>query len=278
MTITLRPGAEGNVEVAGPIAVKSAERVLDLFELLSDTGHGLTHAEIASALGIPKGSLSKLLRTMLVRDYLALDQSGRKHTLGPALRELTDRPSRVRTLIDVALPILHDLTRSLNESSALNRIRGQQAEVIATATSEQRLVSHLREGDVAPLHAVSGGKAMLAALSPDEVDDYLVTASFEKITPATVTRPDLIRAELATIRANGLAYSTEEFTPGLIGIGVGLALPASYPLCSLNLASPSVRMTESHRKDAARALLRAKRVVESRIGMDHVGPQGQPER
>ncbi|MGO9700841.1 MAG: helix-turn-helix domain-containing protein [Xanthobacteraceae bacterium] len=34
--------------------VKSADRVLDLLELLCSTGHPMTHTEIASALSIPK--------------------------------------------------------------------------------------------------------------------------------------------------------------------------------------------------------------------------------
>jgi DNA-binding IclR family transcriptional regulator len=73
--------------------------------------------------------------------------------------------------------------------------------VIATATSSRRLVSHLRDGDVAPLYAVSGGKTILAT-------------TFEPVTPHTILSTDELLAELETVRRTGIAYSHEEYTPG----------------------------------------------------------------
>ncbi|WP_235781335.1 IclR family transcriptional regulator [Sinomonas notoginsengisoli] len=249
-------------------AVKSADRVLDVFELLADAGHGLTHAEIGTSLRIPKGSLTKLLKTLVVRGYLTFDEPTRTHTLGPSLAQLSDRPARVQQLIDVSLPVLQALTRSINESSALNRLHGQHTEVIAAATSTQRLVSHLREGDLAPLHAVSGGKAILAQMTDDKLDHYLHTTEFEKVTPHTVTDLPRLRHELEQARSTGIAYSREEYTPGIIGIGTALDLPASFPPCSINVAIPAVRISDTLEARAVRALRDAKRDIETQLRED----------
>lgn len=249
-----------------PAAVKSADRVLDLFELLADAGQGLTHTEIASALGIPKGSLTKLLKTLVVRGYLSFDELNRTHTLGPSVRLLSDRPAHIRQLIDTATPYLHTLTRAINESSALNRLSGNRTEVIASATSNHRLVSHLRDGDLAPLYAVSGGKSILAHMPPEKISQYLASTPFEHVTPHTLSSAEALNAELKTIRETGIAYSHEEYTPGIIGIGTYLELPPVYPLCSLNFAIPAVRMTDSLQKRAIKALKDAKANIEAHIG------------
>ena len=248
-----------------PAAVKSADRVLDVFELLADAGQGLTHTEIAAALGIPKGSLTKLLKTLVVRGYLSFDELRRTHTLGPAVRMLSDRPAHVLRLVDTATPYLTTLTRAINESSALNRLHGRSTEVIATATSSHRLVSHLRDGDLAPLYAVSGGKAILANMPQDKLSQYLATTAFEPVTPHTILSPDQLVAELENVRETGIAYSREEYTPGIVGIGVYLDLPPAYPACSLNFAIPAVRMTPALQARAIKALKDAKLAIEAQV-------------
>ena len=50
--------------------VKSALRVLDIFELLAQHPEGLSLSEIAAALRIPKSSAHSLIYTLLARHYL----------------------------------------------------------------------------------------------------------------------------------------------------------------------------------------------------------------
>ena len=60
----------------------TADRVLDLLELLCSSGHPLTHTELSSALSIPKSSMSQLLGNLERRGYLSFQ--GR--SLGPGRR------------------------------------------------------------------------------------------------------------------------------------------------------------------------------------------------
>src|SRR5829696_1122016 len=69
--------------------VKSADRALDILELLSDSGPGLTLAEIAKALGIARSSAHGLVHTLLARHYIAVDDGrGRRFRLGVRLVQL----------------------------------------------------------------------------------------------------------------------------------------------------------------------------------------------
>lgn len=221
--------------------VKSADRTLDLLELLAQWGREMSHAEIAEALDIPKSSLTKLIRNLTQRGYLRLVPETRGYRLGDAILKLAQQSNQTRSLIACAEPVLADITQQTSESCALNQLKGDQIEVVATVISQQRLQSHMRLGDLAPLYAVSGGKAILAYLPDQMRDEYLRSLTFERFTKNTMSTKKALLATLEDVRNQGFATSSEEFTPGVFGIGVPILSANGFPLGSLNIAMPTVR-------------------------------------
>jgi DNA-binding IclR family transcriptional regulator len=225
--------------------VKSADRTLDLFELLANWGREMSHTELAASLDIPKSSLTKLLKNLTARGYIEFLPSTKGYKIGPTLTKLAQQANQVRSLINVAEPVLAGITRQTMESCALNQLKGDQVEVVATVLSPQRLMSHLKLGDIAPLYAVSGGKAILAFLPDAMREEYLKTITFEKFTPKTIQSKKALVAQLGEIKRTGVAHSFEEYTPGVTGIGVAILSSAGYPLGSLNIAMPGVRYNKT---------------------------------
>lgn len=241
-------------EAAG--AVKSAVRVLDLLELLA-LGDEMSHADIADALEIPKSSLTQLLKTLVARGYIDFDPAAKGYRLGDAFARFSRRANDLRDLVSFIGPILEDITRETHETSALNQLKGTEAEVMATVISPQRLLSNMRKGDVAPLYATSGGKAILAHLPEPMRDEYLRNVRFEAITPKTIrTRKELLR-QIVAIRKDGFAYSFEEFTPGIIGMAVPILAINGTPLGALNVAAPAIRFDHAARERVGRVLQKA---------------------
>jgi DNA-binding IclR family transcriptional regulator len=224
-----------------PGIVKSADRALDLFELLAHWGREMSHTELATSLDIPKSSLTKLLKNLTVRGYIEFCPPTKGYRIGPTLTKLAQQANQVRSLITIAEPFLADITRLTMESSALNQLKGNQVEVVATVLSPQRLMSHLKLGDMAPLYAVSGGKAILTFLPDAMREEYLQTVVFEKFTPKTIHTKKALMMQLGEIRRTGVAYSFEEYTQGITGIGVPILSSAGFPLGSINVAMPAVR-------------------------------------
>lgn len=56
------------------MSVKSAERVLRIFELLSANIDGMTIKEISETLQLPQSSTSGLIKTLLNENYLSVNQ------------------------------------------------------------------------------------------------------------------------------------------------------------------------------------------------------------
>ncbi|SAK57076.1 IclR family transcriptional regulator [Caballeronia fortuita] len=224
--------------------VKSADRVLDVIELLARWGREMSHTEIAEALDIPKSSLTKLLKNLTARGFVEFVPVTKGYRLGEALIRLSQQSTHSRSLVSCAQPALAEVTQKTLESCALNQLKGDQVEVVATVTSPQRLVSHLRLGDLAPLYAVSGGKVILAFLPDQMRSEYIKTVKMQAITPKTITVKKALLAQIETIRQTGVAYSMDEYTPGIVGVGVPVLSSSGFPLGSLNVAIPSVRYSE----------------------------------
>ena len=244
-------GCEIMEENVGEV-VKSADRTLDLIELLASWGREMSHTEIAESLGIPKSSLSKLLRNLTVREYVRFVPETKGYRLGDAILKLARQSNQLRSLVECAQPVLEEITAQTMESCALNQLRGDKVEVVATVTSPQILVSHLRLGDLAPLYAVSGGKCILAFMPDSMRQEYLSNVKLEKFTPRTTTSKRALAVELDEVRRTGAATSVEEYTVGIVGVGVAILSAAGFPLGALNVAIPTVRYGPSvHSKAVA---------------------------
>ncbi|WP_284945985.1 IclR family transcriptional regulator [Acidisoma cladoniae] len=247
--------------------VKSADRVLLVFELLSSWDRDMSHTEIAEALQIPKSSLTQLLKNLVSRKWLAYEPQGKTYALGPAFTRLAKQAGLARDLVTVSGPVLTELTAKTLESSALNLLRGDIVEVACTVMGPQRLVSHLKLGDAAPLYATSGAKAILAHLTKDIQDDYIRRISFESRTPSTIKTAGALRKNLAKIVAQGFAYSYEEWTPGIIGVAKPILDEAMRPVGAVNLAIPAVRFNPDAAKLFEAALTSAVDAIRRQIAL-----------
>jgi DNA-binding IclR family transcriptional regulator len=248
-----------------PSTVKSADRVLTLFELLGAWGREMSHTDIAAALDIPKSSLTQLLKNLVSRGWLSYSADSKGYSLGDAFSKLARRGGRAKDLVAVVEPILAELTARTAESSAMNILKGAATEVAATALGPQRLVSHMRAGDTAPLYATSGGKIILAFLPVEMQEEYFRQVSFEPATPATIRSSRALRAQLREIRREGLAFSFEEWTPGIIGMARPILSSGNEVIASINVAIPSVRFTDRLRDQVAEALLKAAETVQTQL-------------
>ena len=234
--------------------VKSADRVLTLFELLGAWGREMSHTDIANALGIPKSSLTQLLKNMTGRGWLSYAPASKGYSLGPAFARFAQRSGQALDFASIAGPVLTELTARTSESSAMNVLKGDVVEVNATVLGPHRLVSHMRLGDAAPLYATSGAKVILAYLPAEMQDDYLSRVTFVRTTPATIRSVRALRAQLRIIRKEGIAYSFDEWTPGITGLARPVLSPAGEAVASVNVAMPSVRYDAAVRDRVADAL------------------------
>jgi DNA-binding IclR family transcriptional regulator len=235
--------------------VKSALRVLDIFELLAQHPDGISLSEIATQLHIPKSSAHGLLGTLLSRGYLRAGRQGRTYRLGVRLFELGSGYMAGTDLMADGQEIVRELARACDETVHLAILTGNEVLYIAKeeGTNTVRMVSAV--GKRFPAYGTGVGKMLLAALTPAELDAlYPPDKPLTPITAATITDPATFRHELTESRQRGYATDFEESTPGLCCIAAPVFGSDGAQVAAISVSVPSVRFT-AERQNTLRRLV-----------------------
>lgn len=236
------------------MSVKSAVRVLDLLELLASTGRVMAHAEIARRTGIPKSSLTSLLRSLAQRGYVEQLPDSLRFQLGEGTYALARRGAHNRGLLSASEPWLLRLKEATGESAGLSVLRDDMAERIASSQSPRAVLYSVHVGVMQPLYACSAGKVLLAWMPAAEREAYLRRVKLQPCTETTIRSVAVLRRQLRQVREDGVGWSFSEFTAGIVGIAVPVWDVHSRVIASVGLALPASRMEEPRKKKLVDAL------------------------
>lgn len=256
--------------------VKSADRVLTLFELLGRWGQEMSHSEIAHVMGIPKSSLSQLLKNLVARGWLSYSPETKSYLLGDAIIGIARGAAQTHDAIGLSQPILEELTAATNETSAFNVLRGDYAETVATVLGGETLLAVMRLGQRSPLYTTSYGKALLAYLPADMREDYLARVELVPVTPRTIRSVEELRIQLQTIRRDGIAYSFEEQVPGIVGTSCPVLGPNGNVVGAISIATAAIRYDNRLRAQISEAIARATAKLSQQLRHLPVLPQSRP--
>jgi DNA-binding IclR family transcriptional regulator len=265
---TLERGPE-HVKAAdgGPASasVKSADRTVELLELLARTSEPLTLSEIQRELSYPKSSLFVLLRTLVARGWVETDRRGTGYSIG--VRALLVGTSYLDRdpVIRAATRVLEMLRAEVNETVHLARLDGADVVYLASRESAHHLRLTSRVGRRVPAHATALGKSLLAGHADAEVD-ALLPAKLEAITPLTITDRGRLFAELAEIRERGYAAERGQNTPGLGCFAVALDY-RTPPTDAISCSVPYPRLDDADH--AAETLAAVRRHAEELSALLH---------
>lgn len=235
-------------------SVKSADRVLDILELLASTGRAMTHAEISRRTGVPKSSLSALLHNLVGRGYIEQLQDSQQFQLGEGAYALARRGAHNRDLLRASEPWLRRLMHDTGESAVLSVLRNDMAERIASAQSPNAVLYSVHVGVLQPLYASSAGKVLLAWLPAAEREAYLQHVKLQPRTEQTIRSAAVLRRQLHQIREEGVAWSLSEFTVGIVGLAVPVRDLHGRVLAALGLALPASRLDDARRPRLVKVL------------------------
>ncbi|MEU8146655.1 IclR family transcriptional regulator [Nonomuraea sp. NPDC048901] len=238
--------------------IQSVERAAGILRLLASGPRELGVAELARAMGLPKGTLHGILRTLVHVGFVEQDEATGRYRLGGTLLHLGSSYLDVNVL----------RTRSLNWADALAG-RSRESVWIGTAHEGGVLVVHhvfrpddsmqvLQVGTLLPAHATALGKVLLAydpygdvgaafhapsapeptaspstasATAPSATPGMpsatapsaaaggeLAAEGLAAFTPRTLTRADDLAKELELVRGRGWACDVEELVEGEVSI------------------------------------------------------------
>ncbi len=226
-------------------------RLLLLLEEVAKVGVPVTPTEVNQRLGLPKPTIHRLFSTLEAEGFLQREIDGRSYTPGRRMRDLSTgvlTSLRVRT---ARLAVLNALADEIGETCNISVPDRDSMTYIDRVETKWPLRIQLPVGTHVPFYCTASGKMYLATLNPAHLERYVRAAKLEPKTPATITDPNALLAEIEQTRIRGHSQDNEEFMEGMIALAVPIRDGRGRLLSTLSFHAPTQRLELS---DARRFL------------------------
>jgi IclR family KDG regulon transcriptional repressor len=223
--------------------VKSAERALNVVELLTRHPNGCTYTEIAEMLRLPKSSAFALLTTVVGTGFVDFDESSRKYVLGIKAFEAGQTWLASRDLAERAMPYMVRVRDQVNETCQLAVLDGTDNVYLAVAPAQHHLVLQSTIGSRLPAYATGLGKVLLAGLADEELEARLATLQLRPFTPKTIVNKKRLLEKVREARQEGYATDDGEYTPSVACVAVPVRGHTGTVVAAISVSAPDVRRT-----------------------------------
>lgn len=225
-------------------------KALDVLDAVAARGRPVRFAELLATSPHPKATLYRLVQTLTHQGMLRYDPSDHCYRLGLRLVRLAHAAWAQSSLAPIARPHLDALSARLGETVHLAQLDNGHVLYVDKRNAARPIDMFSQAGKIGPAYCTGVGKAMLASLEADALDEALKRQAFHRFTEHTLTTPEALRAELAAIRAAGLSFDREEHEPGIICVAAPILSAGARVLGALSVTS----LTDRHSLDDLAAL------------------------
>ncbi|MFH5822944.1 IclR family transcriptional regulator [Georgenia sp. AZ-5] len=232
----------------------SVDKALQLILLLR-AGQPLSVKETAERLDVAPSTAHRLLTALTYRGFAA-QGSDRRYRPGAAIGEASTEPLTLRQLREAAREPMTALNVRVGETVQLMILRGGNIQFVDGIEGSANLRVGVRIGDQMPAFCSAGGKAMLAELSPTDLEQ-VYRGGLPPWPSSPISTLAQLRRHLAETRRAGFGTNFEETERGVIGLGVCLHGEGGRPVGAVTIALPRARFQESDMGDYVTALREA---------------------
>lgn len=240
------------------------ERAIKILEHLCRGPASLS--ELSRELGLHKSTAFGLLQTLARHGYVHQEVKTGRYRLGYRVLALSGAFLEHCDLREIAAPYLEQLVNEHGETVHLVVMDDGQVVYVDKIDSPQSIRMVSRIGRRLPAHCTGVGKAILAYLPEEKVRAIVEKRGLPRFTANTITTWEGLVAELARIRAEGVAYDREEIEEGLRCVAVPLIGYGGQPVGAISVSGPVWRMTEEKMSLIAGSLKKVARDISRQMG------------
>lgn len=244
--------------------IQSVDRAARILKELSGGSRRFGVSELSSSLGLAKGTVHGLLRTLLEHGLVEQDPETDKYQLGPALLELSSGYLDLNQLRSRSLAWSELLATKADEAVRVGTPHANGILVVHHVFRPDSSLQILEVGAVLPLHATALGKAVLAYL-PDAARDEVIVRGLPKLTGRTLSTAAALRRDLREVRERRYAVEIEEAILGEAGIAAPIFDRSGAVVGAVSVVGPQERLVERNR-NLAESVIEAARGISRDLG------------
>ena len=237
-------------------------RTFALLEHLVAAEGPVSLADIANDVGLPKASLHRMLASLEAGGLVIRAPDHKNaYVIGPRLAQLglgVMMHSGARRLRHA---ILLRLVADLGETCNLTMLHGAQVLYLDRMEAPWPLRLDLKPGSHVPVYCSASGKLLLAMQAREQRSAIVRALKLERLTPNTITDPELLDAELDRTAHRRVAIDNEEFVVGIVCVAAPVMDASDQCIAAIAVHAPVSRAPLSRAlefvprmQEAARAL------------------------
>lgn len=240
---------------SGPYQLQSLDRAVAVLELLGESDGPLSLAEVCERMKVHKSTAHRSLM-VLERSALIERTHDNRFRLGLKLYELGNRAVEQVDLRARIRPYFRRLASQLGETVHLGVLQKTSVIYLEKIEPNRRVCMSSKTGSSNPVYCTSMGKAILAFLPQDMLEQTVSKIKFVRYTAKTIGSSEELLKSLERIRRRGYAIDDEEIEAGVRCVGAPVFDDNHFPIAAVSISGPSSRIRVQNLPVVAEHLLR----------------------
>ena len=188
--------------------------------------------------------------------------------LGLKLYELGNRAVEQIDLRARIRPHFRRLAAKLGETVHLGVLQKASVIYLEKIEPNRRVCMTSKTGSSNPAYCTSMGKAMLAHLPEDVLEQTIAKIRFVSYTPKTISSREELMKSLERVRRRGYAIDDEEIEMGVRCVGAPVLDDNRYPIAAVSISGPSARIRLQNLPSIAEHVMRCCEDISSSLRIE----------
>jgi len=191
--------------------VQSLGRAFAILEQVATHREGIGLSDLKKLVGLHSSTTFHLAKTLVSLGYLRQEKESKRYRIGRPLFALAASALDEIEMVNLATPVLEELSRATGESSHF-AVRMRDAVVVLARTGGYGAFQLTeRVGVARPAHCTALGKIILASLSDNQLKRFLERVELKPSTKKSIAEAPALLREIAEVRRSGVAFDKGEF-------------------------------------------------------------------
>lgn len=242
------------------------QHVVAILDCFSPDHPELGVREVARLANLSTSTAGRLMAEMKSIGILQQNAATRGYALGSRILAWSGVYMDSLDLRAVALPLMEDLRRTTSETISLYLLDGSDRLCVERMESRHTVRMVSRVGHRLPLYAGSAGKAILAFLPSERIEEVLRATELKPLTPRSIVDPQALRADLEQTRARGYAVSHGEWIVEASGVAAPIFRKGAEIIGSISISGPTSRFSAANVEQFAAEIVLAAGQISQFLG------------
>lgn len=228
----------------------SADRCLAILDILVDEPVGLPLTVISKKLNFPASATHRLLSVLMSRGFVNQTENSSYYTATINIAALGLRYLAANNVNEICLPILDGLAQQTGELVRLSILQNDRLIWLLKAQGSQSSIKYDPiSGKEVPLHVTAMGKAWLATLDDNRVEEIVTERGFSGnlLGPNALKNFDQLIISLIESRRQGFTLVEEEAEIGISAIAMVIPnseISNNSIIGCISIGGPSFRLSK----------------------------------